>query len=71
MEAIALTIITLLKKRLTEGQKTPGFLSGAQLSSDSGRRPLSAELGMALGGRSGGDSQYLARQSATEVKAGN
>lgn len=49
MEAIALTIVTLVKKRLTEGQKPPGFLSGAQLSSDSGRRPLSAELGMALG----------------------
>lgn len=49
MEAIALTIVTLVKQRLTEGQKPPGFLSGAQLSSDSGRRPLSAELGMALG----------------------
>lgn len=54
MEAIALTIVTSVNKRLTEGQKPLGFLSGAQLSSDSGRRPLSAELGMALGGQSGG-----------------
>ena len=60
MEAIALTIVTLVKKRLTEGQKAPGFLSGAKLSSDS-RRPLSAELGMALGPKWGSlDNQYLA-----------